>query len=138
MIDNVNTFEELNEYEIYFIKLFNCKYPSGYNVEDGGKNSSKPKDEEWSYKLIWGQAKLSEAEIIKLRKSYQNGESPSVIYNSFYKDRLHYNSFLNIWCGKRYSRVMPEVFTENKKHTKLTTEIVHKIKEDRKVNNLSY
>lgn len=137
LIDNINTFEELNAYEQYYIKLFDCQIPNGYNVEAGGHNCSKPKDDEWSYKLIWGQAKLSESEVIELRKAYQRGESPSIIYNTYYKDRLHYNSFLNIWCGKRYGRIMPEVFA-NKSHTKLNDEIVHNIKLDRKTLNLSY
>ena len=52
-------------------------------------------------------------------------------YDEKYKDRLHYNSFLNIWAGKRYSTVMPEVFKDKGRHTKLTPEIVHLIKQER-------
>ena len=137
LIDNINTFEELNAFEIYYISLFNCQIPNGYNIEPGGKNCSKPKSDDHSYKLIWGQAKLSESEVIELRKAYQRKESPTKIYNKFYKDRLHYNSFLNIWTGKRYSRVMPEVF-EAGRHTKLNEKIVHEIKKDRKELKLSY
>ena len=138
LVNNVNTFEELNAYEIYYIKLFNCQFPNGYNKEPGGINCSKPKDDDWSYKLIWGQAKLSESEIIELRKAYQRKESPSKIYNEFYKDRLHYNSFLNIWSGKRYARIMPEVFNDEHRHTKLNATIVKQIKADRQNENLSY
>lgn len=86
---------------------------------------------------MWGHAKLTEEEVIELRQAYKNHESPIKIFNEKYKDRLHYNSFLNIWCGKRYSLVMPEVF-ELGRHTKLTAEIVKQIREERETTNLSY
>jgi hypothetical protein len=31
---------------------------------------------------------------------------------------------MNIWIGKRYSLIMPEVFETTKKHTKLNEEVV--------------
>lgn len=137
LIDGINDIEMLNQFEIYFIKLFNTQRPNGYNIESGGKNSSKPKTEQQKIKLMWSHGKLSETEVIELRKAYQRKESPKKIYDEFYKDRLHYNSFLNIWDGRRYGKVMPEVFNKGR-HTKLTAEIVHLIKEDRKKLKLSY
>ena len=128
----------LNELEIYYINFYNSKIPNGYNVEDGGKNCSKPKTLEHKMKEIWGQAKLSESEIIELRKAYLNNESPTKIYNEKYKDKLHFNSFLNIWTGKRYGLIMPEVFNIRKKHTKLNADLVKQIREDREKNNTSY
>ena len=126
------------ELEIYYINFYNTKVPNGYNVEDGGKNCSKPKTLEHRKKEIWGQAKLTESEIIELRKAYLNNESPTKIYNEKYKDRLHFNSFLNIWSGKRYGLIMPEVFKVRKRHTKLNAELVKQIREDREKNNISY
>ena len=134
-IDDINI---LNELEIYYINFYNSKTPNGYNVEDGGKNCSKPKTLEHKIKEIWGQAKLTESEIIELRKAYLNNESPTKIYNEKYKDKLHFNSFLNIWTGKRYGLIMPEVFNVRKKHTKLNTDLVKQIREDREKNNTSY
>ena len=133
-IDDINV---LNELEIYYIKKFNCQTPNGYNVEAGGKNCAKPKTLEHRKKEIWGQAKLTEEEVIELRKAYRDKKSPTEIYNKKYKNRLHYNSFLNIWVGKRYSLIMPEVF-QNGRHTKLTAEIVRQIRKDREQTNLSY
>lgn len=72
-----------------------------------------------------------------MRKAYRDKKSPTEIYNKKYKDRLHYNSFLNIWAGKRYSLIMPEVF-QTGRHTKLTAEIVKKIRKDREQTKLSY
>ena len=137
LVKNIDDINILNKLEIYYIKHFNTKIPNGYNIESGGKNSSKPKTLEHRKKEIWGQAKLNEQEIIELRKAYANKESPTKIYNEKYKDRIHYNSFLNIWSGRRYSLIMPEVF-EKGRHTKLTKEIVKKIREDREKTNLSY
>lgn len=133
-IDDINV---LNELEIYYIKKFNCQTPNGYNVEAGGKNCTKPKTLEHRKKEIWGQAKLTEEEVIELRKAYRDKKSPTEIYNKKYKNRLHYNSFLNIWVGKRYSLIMPEVF-QSGRHTKLTAETVKEIRKDREQTNLSY
>ena len=133
-IDDINV---LNELETYYIKKFNCQTPNGYNVEAGGKNCAKPKTLEHRKKEIWGQAKLTEEEVIELRKAYRDKKSPTEIYNKKYKNRLHYNSFLNIWVGKRYGLIMPEVF-QTGRHTKLTAEIVREIRKDREQTNLSY
>ena len=137
LVKNIEDIDILNELEIYYIKKFNCQTPNGYNVESGGKNCTKPKTLEHRKKEIWGQAKLTEAEVIELRKAYKNKKSPTQIYNQKYKDRLHYNSFLNIWVGKRYGLIMPEVF-QTGRHTKLTAEIVKQIRMDREQTNLSY
>lgn len=137
LVKNIKDIEILNKLEIFFIQYYNTQAPNGYNVEAGGKNCNKPKTLEQRKKEIWGQAKLTEEEVIELRKAYQNKKSPTEIYNQKYKERLHYNSFLNIWTGKRYGLIMPEVF-EKGRHTKLNAEIVKKIREDREKNKLSY
>lgn len=137
LVQDIDDVEILNNLEIYYINKFNSKVPNGYNVEDGGKNCKKPKTLEHRKKEIWGQAKLTEEEVIELRKAYLNKESPTEIYKKKYVNRLHYNSFLNIWAGKRYGLIMPEVFQKGR-HTKLTANIVKQIREDREKTNLSY
>lgn len=137
LAQNIEDIELLNKLEIYYINFYNTQIPNGYNVEAGGKNSAKPKSLEHRKKEIWGQAKLTEEEVIELRLAYVEKKSPTEIYNNKYKNRLHYNSFLNIWSGRRYGLIMPEVF-EKGRHTKLTAEIVKKIREDKIKNNLSY
>ena len=137
IIKDIDNIDLLNELEIYFIKKYNSLIPNGYNVEPGGKNSSKPKTQEQKEKLTWGQAKLSEAEIIELRKAYMNNESPTKIYNEKYKDRLHYNSFLNIWSGRRYKNIMPEVL-QTGRHTKMTQQLANLIRERYKTEKISY
>lgn len=39
---------------------------------------------------------LSEEEIIKIREGYSKKKSPKQYYEKYYKDKMHYNSFLNI------------------------------------------
>jgi group I intron endonuclease len=127
----------LNELEIAFIKKYNTKVPYGYNIEDGGRNCKKPQTEEQKRKLMEAHASLSKEEVIELRLAYKNNESPKKIYDEKYKDRLHYNSFLNIWSGRRYSSIMPEVIN-NGRHTKITAEIAKAIRKDREETKLSY
>lgn len=130
--------DALNLLEEFFISKFDTQIPNGYNIEKGGKNCQKPPlDIEEREKLIWDQAKLTKDEVIELRKAYQNKESPKEIYEKKYKGRLHYQSFMNIWTGKRYSLIMPEVFQESRR-TKLTEEIVRAIRQDRQNTQLSY
>ena len=82
--------------------------------------------------MMQAHASLAEEEVIALRIAYQNHESPKAIYNAQYKDRLCYNAFMNIWVGARYKSIMPEVFSEKKRHTKLNEDIVKLIKIDRR------
>lgn len=137
LIDDIEDIELLNELETYYIKKFNSLVPNGYNIEEGGKNCKKPKTQEQKTKLTWGQAKLTEEEIIELRIAYKEGKSPKQIYDEKYKDRLHYNSFLNIWSGRRYKNIMPE-YIEKGRHTKLTKEKVDEIRKKYKEENTSY
>lgn len=129
--------ETLNELEIFFINKYQTQIPNGYNIESGGKNAPRPKTVEQKIKLTWAQAELSESEIIELRKAYARKESPKKIYDEFYKDRLHYNSFLNIWSGRRYGNIMPDLL-EKGRHTKLNWDIVNSIREDREKEKMSY
>lgn len=133
-IDDINL---LNQLEINYIKKYNSLIPNGYNIEPGGKNSAKPKTQQHKEKLTWGQAELTQKEIIELRKAYMNNESPTKIYNEKYKDRLHYNSFLNIWTGRRYKNIMPEALNKGR-HTKMNQELANLIRKRYKEEKISY
>ena len=128
----------LNDLEDYFINKYNTKIPNGYNILDGGSNASKPKSEETKIKLMQSHASLSEEEVIALRIAYKDKKSPSEIYRNLYEDKMHYQSFLNIWTGKRYSTIMPEVFVDKGRHTKLNVETVKLIKQDLKSKQYTY
>ena len=137
LAQDIESIDLLNQLEIQYIQQYNCQIPNGYNIEPGGKNCAKPKTIEHRKKEIWAQAKLTEKEVIELRKAYQRKESPTKIYKEKYENIMHYNSFLNIWSGRRYALIMPEVF-EKGRHTKLNAETVKLIRKDREETNLSY
>lgn len=137
LAQDIESIDLLNQLEIQYIQQYNCQIPNGYNIEPGGKNCAKPKTIEHRKKEIWAQAKLTEEEVIELRKAYQRKESPTKTYKEKYENIMHYNSFLNIWSGRRYALIMPEVF-EKGRHTKLNAETVKLIRKDREETNLSY
>lgn len=129
--------EALNLLERYFIEKFDS-IKNGYNILEGGLNSTREMKDETKLKLTFSsRSELTKEEVIELRIAYQNHLSPSEIYNNKYKDRLQYASFMNIWSGKRYGMIMPEVF-EEKRRAKLNEEIVYNIRLDRIKENLSY
>lgn len=133
---DIEDIDLLNQLEIYYIHYFDS-YNNGYNQELGGKNAEKPKSQETKEKLSWAHASLTEDEVIELRKAYANEESPKKIYDEKYKNRLTYAAFYNIWVGKRYSQVMPEVIKTGR-HTKMTEEKVQEIRYLRENQKLSY
>ena len=138
ILQETNDVDLLNEMEIFYISYYNTQTPNGYNILAGGRNALRgAMPVEVKKKLTWAQAKLSEDEVIILRLAYANKESPRAIYDEFYKDKLHYNSFLNIWSGRRYKNIMPEVI-ENGRHTKLNEDIVREIRLEYKNTKTSY
>ena len=128
IILSTSSLDILNELEIYFIDKYKTQVPNGYNILEGGNNSSRIFNEETKINMMKAHANLTEDEVIELRIAYKEKESPSVIYNNKYKDRMHFQSFLNIWTGKRYTSIMPEVFVDRGRHTKLNEEKVKQIK----------
>lgn len=120
--DLANTMEE------YYIELYNSM-EHGYNLLSGGNNASKAKTEEAVVKMSKAKAAFTDEEIKELRLAYKNKEKPSEIYREKYSERVKYQSFYNIWCGKRYSHIMPEVFTKGqKRRTKFTAEQVLEVR----------
>lgn len=98
--------EELNIKEKYWIdKLQATK--SG-NKFDGGLTdvigSNNPK------------SKLTEEDVIEIRKAYNNHLKQKDVYEK-YKDIISFGYFQNLWQGRSWAHVMPEVFTkENKEY----------------------
>lgn len=96
--------EELSEKEKYWTdKLEATK--SG-NVFDGGLRdvvgSNNPK------------AKLTEEDVINIRLAYANHKKQKEVYED-YKSIISFSYFQNLWQGRSWSHIMPEVFTEENK-----------------------
>lgn len=96
--------EELSEKEKYWVDKLNAK-ASG-NKFDGGLRdvigSHNPN------------AKLTEEDVKKIRIAYNNHRRQKEVYEE-YKDIITFQSFQNVWQGRSWSHIMPEVFTEENK-----------------------
>lgn len=98
------TIEELNIKEKYWIdKLQATK--SG-NISEGGLTnligSNNPN------------SKLTEQDIINIRIAYNNHQKQKDVYEK-YKNIISFKYFQNIWQGRSWSHIMPEVYTEENK-----------------------
>ena len=98
--------DELSEKEQYWVNKLQAT--SSGNIFDGGLTDvvgeHNPK------------SKLTEEDIIYIRQAYNEHKKQKEIYEKF-KDIISFNHFQNIWQGRVWAHVMPEVFTEeNKKY----------------------
>ena len=61
-------------------------------------------------------AKLTEKDVIRIRQAYAKHERQKDVYKEF-ENKISFGYFQNLWQGKSWSHVMPEVFTkENKQY----------------------
>lgn len=97
---------ELNEKEQYWIKFFNTK-TNGYNCSDGGNQQSVGENN--------GRAKLTEQDVKEIRLAYAAHKRQKEVYEK-YSDKISFQYFQNVWQGRSWSYVMPEVFTDKNKH----------------------
>ena len=98
------TLEELNEKEQYWIdKLQATK--SGNRNNGGSSNMAGSKNPK---------AKLTEQDVVRIRTAYNNHERQKDVYEEF-KDIISFGYFQNLWQGRAWSHIMPEVFTEENK-----------------------
>lgn len=135
---NIHSLEEMNELEAYYIKqLQSLTTQNGYNIESGGKNSKKVFSVEHNKNLSLAKGSLTEEEVIQLRIAYKQKQSPKKIYDALYKDRLHYNAFLNIWSGRKYKHILPE-YIEKGRHTKISFEQAEEIRKKYAQGNMTY
>lgn len=59
-------------------------------------------------------SKLTEEDVIYIRQAYNEHKKQKEIYEKF-KDKISFNHFQNIWQGRVWAHIMPEVFTEENK-----------------------
>lgn len=61
-------------------------------------------------------AKLTEKDVIRIRQAYAKHECQKDVYKEF-ENKISFGYFQNLWQGKSWSHIMPEVFTkENKQY----------------------
>lgn len=98
--------DDLNERETFWIKFYDANI-YGYNKNEGGltdvAGSHNPK------------SKLTEADVKEIRQAYANHKKQKDVYEK-YKDIISFSYFQNLWQGRSWSHIMPEVFTEENKN----------------------
>lgn len=67
------------------------------------------------FSLQFVKTKMTYEDIVFLRKSYSEHKSWDEVYPLF-KDKVVISTFVQIYNGRRFSLIMPEVFTEENKH----------------------
>ncbi len=98
--------EKLNEREYYWIQKLKAT-ESGNKFEGGlsdvvGEHNPR--------------AKLTEKDIVDIRTAYNNHQKQKEVYEK-YKDIISFGYFQNIWQGRSWGHIMPEVYTkENKEY----------------------
>lgn len=95
--------EELNTLEKFYIKKYKS-FENGYNMTEGGQNDQPNR-------------KLEEEDVFFLRELYASKTKMSLteIWEEYFKDKITFNYFRNLWKGQTWKHIMPEVFTENNK-----------------------
>ena len=98
--------EKLSEREKYWTDKFEAtksgnKFDGGLRDVVGNNNPNK---------------KITENDVIEIRKAYAAHKKQKDVYE-FYKDKISFSYFQNLWQGKSWAHIMPEVFTkENKEY----------------------
>lgn len=99
----------LKEREIYWIDFYDS-YRHGYNMTLGGDfvgNNNIHRGEEH------GRAVFNNEDVIFCRNAYKNGERCNEVYYKLFKDKYTLSAFRQMWHGKRWNHIMPEVFENN-------------------------
>lgn len=111
IIEELLDYSLSDEKEQYWIKVYDS-YNNGYNESlggDGGSTKGHCLGEQN------GRAKLTEADVILIRKNYSQGMSLNECYQLF-KDKITKGGFSKVWQGKTWTHIMPEVYSSiNKK-----------------------
>ena len=141
--------DELNQWEMYYIKELNTKVPNGYNLTDGGDGKlGCPFSEETKKKMSESQKGKKRSEETKMRISEAR---KGIIFSEETKRKMSEkkkgNKRSEEWCemiskimkGKKRSEETKRKLSELKKGTKLSEETKRKISERKKgVPNLEH
>lgn len=97
---------ELNDREQYWIEKLQA-------TKSGNKQKGGSSDLIGSYN---SKAKLTEDDVKQIRQAYSNHERQRDVYAK-YANKISFGYFQNLWQGRSWGHIMPEVFTEeNKKY----------------------
>lgn len=98
--------EDLNIKEEYWIAYYDTMN-NGYNCNPGGNQSSIGENN--------GRAKLTIDDVYKIRLAYKDHKKQRDVFEEF-KDKISFAHFQNVWAGRSWPQVLPEVLTEENKN----------------------
>ena len=98
--------EELDEKEQLYINQYDSQ-KNGYNIQKGGFNNSCGEGN--------GRARLTEKDVIIIRQAYNDHKKQKEIYEQL-KEKTTWSNFQNVWQGRNWTHIMPEVYTEENKN----------------------
>ena len=98
--------EELDKKEQLYIEQYDSQ-KNGYNIQKGGFNNSCGEGN--------GRARLTEQDVVIIRQAYNNHKKQKEIYEQF-KEKTTWSNFQNVWQGRNWTYIMPEVYTEENKN----------------------
>lgn len=97
--------KDLDWKEEYYIGYFQSNI-YGYNIIDGGQHNNGDSNPN---------KKLTSYDVYNIREAYNAHMDPNLIYNTYFKGFISYNSFFTIWEGKTWKNVHMDVYTEANK-----------------------
>lgn len=107
------TYEVLEECEISQLNEKEAYWEVYYNAREVGYNKNK-----CGQTNLYGEnnpnCKLTESDIYFIRQSYNQHKKQKEVYQLF-KDKVSFSYFQNLWQGRSWTHIMPEVFTEANK-----------------------
>ena len=110
--------DDLNDREAHWIDFYNT-VNLGYNCNPGGDNAQTGSSN--------GNSKITEQDVVLIRKSYAERKRQKDIYETHFSDKISFAHFQNVWQGRVWSHIMPEVFTkENKEYYMMKNSIGEK------------
>lgn len=110
--------EFLKEREIYWIEKLKS-YDNGYNATRGGDLPEGHSLSGEKHPL----AKLTENDVIFCRNEYAKGSRCQDIYEQFFVHKIGISGFKNMWFGRTWKKIKPEVFENNPHPRRKTSDI---------------
>ena len=117
--------DKLREREVYWISYFDT-YKNGYNATAGGDSPSENSAHRGEDHPC---AKLTIKDVEKCRQWYKEGKRSREVWEENFQNIVKFSTFQNMWHGRTWKQVMPEVF-ENNPHPrrKYTIEEIQQVK----------
>lgn len=99
---DVSSEKILDELEIEYIKMYNCRYPNGYNFQEGGSKENLVKDKNYRSILSARSRRVNKTPFLEL-KNHKDGKIYTISHMGFFckEHGLLESKICNVLSGKR-------------------------------------